>query len=467
MNERRKGQLDDFKKVGISLLESVPRTPYNDYTNIIASWEWTMIQQQFSSRLVFLVLGGLILMALAFSSVSEAQAGRPVPSPAVEITEALTNTPSFTPTSTATEIPSIVCDSANLGGVCQQINSTTIGGSYQWEGDTNNWYNNSGTFARFSMAAVSQSTTVYVTWWESTVGMNSYYGVDRVFDVYNAKNSAQLEKIADDVLLPGNGSSSYSQTGPKYYTLTITSGNGLYLFNQANRSGSVGSYEGHGTFTVYVSTSGFYDPTTPTSTATLTSTPTNTPTPIPTTPPPSSNYDRVAAVYYADQWAHEPRPTNYPNYGVDTDGDDCDDCTNYLSQVLEAGGIPQIPGDDDIFHWFTYQNFWGIWQGSKSWAATDWFNNHAHQFQGTRYEFYPNGPETLSPGDFFLMDLATNPFAGPDHARVVVGMGTVLEGDAIGEWRLLVNQHCIDRKRVYWLYNLPAGTQIWPWHVEY
>ena len=233
-----------------------------------------------SGRLAFLVLTGLILTALAFSLVPSAQAGRPFPSPAVEITEALTNTPSFTPT--ATQAPSIGCGSANLGGTCQQINPTTIGGSYVWEGDTSNWYNNSGNYGRFSMAAVSQTITVYVTWWESTVGMNSYYGVNRVYDVYNARNSAQLEKIANDVLLPGNSSSSYSQTGPKYYTLTITSGNGLYLFNQAVRSGSVGSYEGHGTFTVYVSTSGFYDPSTPTptptATATLTSTPTSTPT---------------------------------------------------------------------------------------------------------------------------------------------------------------------------------------------
>ena len=242
-----------------------------------------MNQQQFSGRLVFLVLGGLILLALAFSSVPEAQAGRPIPSPAVEITEALTNTPSFTPT--ATQAPSIGCGSANLGGTCQQINPTTIGGSYAWSGDTSNWYNNSGNYGRFSMAAVSQTITVYVTWWESTVGMNSYYGVNRVYDVYNARNSTQLEKIANDVLLPGNGSSSYSQSGPKYYTLTITSGNGLYLFNQAVRSGSVGSYEGHGTFTVYVSTSGFYDPSTPTPTPTATATQTSTPTSAPTSTP--------------------------------------------------------------------------------------------------------------------------------------------------------------------------------------
>lgn len=175
--------------------------------------------------------------------------------------------------------PSITCGLDNLGGTCQQINSTTIGGSYQWSGDMENWYNNQGNYARFNMAPVSRMTTVFVTWWESTVGMISSYGVDRHYDVHNAINrsGAILEKIADNVFLPGNGSSSYSQPGPKYYTLTIETGDGLYLFNGANRSGALGSYEGHGIFTIYVSTTGFYEPPTPT--------PTSTPSPIITPTP--------------------------------------------------------------------------------------------------------------------------------------------------------------------------------------
>lgn len=206
---------------------------------------------------------------------------------------------------------------------------------------------------------------------------------------------------------------------------------------------------------------------TPTPMATSTSIPTATFTPTVTaTPLPSSGYNRPAAVAYADQWAHEPRNTNYPNYGVDADGNDCVDCTNYLSQVLEAGGIPQIPGDNDVFHWYTYQNIFGVWLGSGSWAATDLFNTHAFQYPA-RYEYYPSGPSNLSEGDFFLMDLATNPFVGPDHARVVIGIGTVLEGDNIGETMLLVNQHCIDRQRIWWGYKLPAGTPLWAWHVVY
>lgn len=49
-------------------------------------------------------------------------------------------------------------------------------------------------------------------------------------------------------------------------------------------------------------------------------------------------YDRTSAVSWADQWAHGRHPCR-PNYGS---GSSCDDCTNYLSQVLNAGGLPTL-----------------------------------------------------------------------------------------------------------------------------
>ncbi|MEW6651561.1 MAG: amidase domain-containing protein, partial [Chloroflexota bacterium] len=49
-------------------------------------------------------------------------------------------------------------------------------------------------------------------------------------------------------------------------------------------------------------------------------------------------YNRASAVSWADQWAHSRHPC-FPNYGT---GSNCDDCTNYLSQVLYAGGLPTL-----------------------------------------------------------------------------------------------------------------------------
>lgn len=94
----------------------------------------------------------------------------------------------------------------------------------------------------------------------------------------------------------------------------------------------------------------------------------------------AASYNRTTAVTYADTWAKS-RNSNYPNYGT---GTNCNDCTNYISQVLNQGGVPQISGSDDEWHWYTWRNIFGTWYGSKSWAATDWLNRHASQFQSTR-----------------------------------------------------------------------------------
>jgi hypothetical protein len=172
-------------------------------------------------------------------------------------------------------------------------------------------------------------------------------------------------------------------------------------------------------------------------------------------------YNRTNAVAYADTWA-KARNSAYPNYGT---GSDCVDCTNYISQVLNQGGLPQVPGANDVFHWYTYTDIFGAKFGSKSWAATDQFNVYATQFPAKFQQH--NTIATLSAGDVFVMDLASNDFVGPDHARVIVGTGVIQEGDLIGQTALLANQHCTDRKRVRWNYNLPAGTSVWGWHVIY
>jgi hypothetical protein len=173
----------------------------------------------------------------------------------------------------------------------------------------------------------------------------------------------------------------------------------------------------------------------------------------------AGSYSRSDAVAHADTYAHSRSP-DYPNYGT---GSGCTDCTNYVSQVLHKGGLPEIEGSDDIWHWYYYWHWWYGWRGSKTWAATDWLNTHASQYQGSRFEY--KHPSNLGAGDFFLMDLATNPFEGPDHARVIVGWGSVEEGDCIGCWRLLANQHCTDRKRVRWNYAIPGNTPVWGWRV--
>jgi hypothetical protein len=61
-------------------------------------------------------------------------------------------------------------------------------------------------------------------------------------------------------------------------------------------------------------------------------------------------YNNGAAVAYADIWAHG-RNSNYPDYGT---SDNCNDCTNFVSQVLESGGIPRIEHTsfDNEYYWY-------------------------------------------------------------------------------------------------------------------
>ncbi len=176
----------------------------------------------------------------------------------------------------------------------------------------------------------------------------------------------------------------------------------------------------------------------------------------------SRTYNRQAAVDYADQWAHA-RNSAFPNFGS---GEGCNDCTNYLSQMLLAGGHTQIVRyNNTVFDWWYYCDEFGVCSNSNTWSATDWMNSYATQYSD-KFEKVNTGITSLSEGDFFIMDLATSPHHGiPNHARLVVGWGYPEEGDNMNTWNLLVNQHCTDRKRVRWNYNLPSDTPVWVWHV--
>lgn len=238
---------------------------------------------------------------------------------------------------------------------------------------------------------------------------------------------------------------------------------------------------------------------TPTSTPTVTATPTFTPTDTPTSTPTSTatstatvtptpansyTYDRTAAVDYADAWAHA-RNVNYP-FSNEV-GCACNDCTNYLSQVLHNGDYPLRSGSwnaNSQYEWWYRDGNLFQPDNSKTWSATDWLNSYFAQYPN---EFDVNPAfSTLEEGDFILLDLRNNdpdstdtdPDGKPDHARVVVGQGYTstnqndyecndpLQTPPPSVSRLLVNQHCPDRKRVAWDYNLDLDYHnFWYIHV--
>ncbi len=192
------------------------------------------------------------------------------------------------------------------------------------------------------------------------------------------------------------------------------------------------------------------------------------------------SYNRVGAIDYADNWAHD-RNSNYPNYG--TGCDECNDCTDYVSQILYTGGLPLRTGNwnpNSVFEWW-YRKILFWFENSLTWSATPEFISYLFQYPND-FEFR-SWPTELKGGDFFVMDLrgATPqdpPNGIPDHVRFVVGYGWTSTDEIDYQcgsipptippstYALLIDQHCVDRRHVIWNFNVPSGVGYWPFHVK-
>jgi hypothetical protein len=162
----------------------------------------------------------------------------------------------------------------------------------------------------------------------------------------------------------------------------------------------------------------------------------------------AGSYQRWAAVRYADTWTcHNctPEPYNsaynyYPGL----------DCTNYVSQVLHAGGYPYRG-----CCWM-YWNL-GYWYhagtDSQTWTGAPHINRY---FSNYPAEFvYRGWPTELIKCDIFLSDFPPLDDI-PDHAAVIVGANGGLK-----------DQHSPPRKRVAWDAFAPSGTRYWSVHVKW
>jgi len=179
----------------------------------------------------------------------------------------------------------------------------------------------------------------------------------------------------------------------------------------------------------------------------------------------ASSYNRSAAVNYADFWAHA---RNVDFYGAYTN-----DCANFASQVMEAGGIPEIPGNYDrnnTHQWWVQTQVFSH-PASKTWTAVDWQQQYFSNYQGSRFQYVPvvrGSPGILDRGDVLNMSVMCSACL-PDHARVLVGYGNSAEAiwDPVGTYGLLADSHTNDRYHVIWDDGLPSWYPLWGWHVVY
>ncbi|GIO21582.1 amidase domain-containing protein [Oceanobacillus sp. J11TS1] len=151
-------------------------------------------------------------------------------------------------------------------------------------------------------------------------------------------------------------------------------------------------------------------------------------------------YNRLEAVRYAERWWNSFNPA-YRRFE--------DDCTNYISQCLRAGGSPMWGEPVRERGWWYSNNSW-----SFSWSVAHslrWYLSGSERgLRGIEVE----SPEELNPGDVICYD-----FDGDDlwnHTTIVV------RKDANN--MPLVNAHTDNSRNRYWTYEDSAA---WTPEIRY
>jgi len=152
-------------------------------------------------------------------------------------------------------------------------------------------------------------------------------------------------------------------------------------------------------------------------------------------------FNRVAAVEYALKWALGRNPA-YRDHSRNTGGGG--DCTNFVSQVMLAGGWPQVPAAVPV-PW--NNNFWfsdGS-SGSHSWAGAVNFQ----KFLKISGRAAPCGRNELTFGDIVFQETDH-----PIHTMVVTHAIQVSHLHPEANNEIFLSYHSLDRKN-------------WPfWQIE-
>ncbi len=137
-------------------------------------------------------------------------------------------------------------------------------------------------------------------------------------------------------------------------------------------------------------------------------------------------YDRDKAAKYSDKYAYPDDPEKaspgYRHYGKHKD------CTNFVSQSLEAGGKPYIDGSRTSNRSWYYG--WFNWTTSYSWAGSDNLFKHLRDYTGSKIT---TNMGSLEKADLIFIDIDNNGYT--DHTMII----SELTNDNI-----LLNYHSIN-----------------------
>jgi hypothetical protein len=189
-------------------------------------------------------------------------------------------------------------------------------------------------------------------------------------------------------------------------------------------------------------------------------------------------YNAYNAVNYADQWATSRNPSYYI-WGSD--------CTNFASQVISAGGYPQVKGDGNTSNdnnWFFWWNFWPTnITRSNSWPqVVDQFNFQMWHYPGgwiwagpikSSDNAYWSAYTSTTPGDqlYYNWNNDTNT-AHINHMGVEVNAGysNYYNCNHTCNYGSLVDYHTTDRYHAIWdLVDVNPNwstTVIWQVHID-
>ncbi|WP_080874027.1 amidase domain-containing protein [Oceanobacillus timonensis] len=153
-----------------------------------------------------------------------------------------------------------------------------------------------------------------------------------------------------------------------------------------------------------------------------------------------TEYNRLEAVKYAERWWNSFNP-EYLRFE--------DDCTNYISQCLRAGGGPM---------WGEPVREQGWWYGSDSWSFS-WSVAHSFRWYLSGSERGIRGievesPEELNPGDVICYDFDGD--GAWNHSTIVVRKDV--------NNMPLVNAHTDNSRNRYWSYE---DSTAWTPEIQY
>ncbi|MCY0875245.1 MAG: amidase domain-containing protein [Firmicutes bacterium] len=143
-------------------------------------------------------------------------------------------------------------------------------------------------------------------------------------------------------------------------------------------------------------------------------------------------YNRTLAYRYAEQWWNSHNP-QYQYMGVD--------CTNFVSQVMHAGGLPMVGGGRRDAGWWYRSGQAPTW--SYSWAVAHSLATFLSSPQNPFRARVVQSPQELTIGDVIAYDWTHSGRYG--HNTVVVGH------DANG--MPLVNAHTVDSHQRFYSYE--------------